>query len=47
MKIGLLIFLGFLVYVLTQIQFYEKEIYKYYETYNKSQKKVVRIYYGD
>ncbi len=45
MKIGLLLFLAFVVYILTQIQFYEKEIYKYYETYNKSQKKIVRTYY--
>lgn len=45
MKIGLLLFLAIVVYILTQIQFYEKEIYKYYETYNKSQKKVVRVYY--
>lgn len=45
MKTGFLILLGFLVYILTQIQFYEKETYKYYETYNKVQQKIVRIYY--
>lgn len=44
MKTGLLIFLAILIYFLTQMQFYEKELFNYIDTWSKSQNKVIRVF---
>lgn len=44
MKYCLIVFLTMLLYMMTQQRYYKRERERYIDTYNKVQKKIVRMY---